>query len=221
MESGQSIKLEFGTDNISGILNILQSYSVVKMKLFVASVAIFFFAVFAKGQILLPANEDERDLMEFAKSLKEDNLTQNVLDYLDHVEEFVRNVDGDKIEEMRQKINDKIDGVVAELEGMDRKAIPGYLLNVLNEVKNKLVSNKKNVHFNNFVKATSMSALKDALDEYSSISDEDLDDVIEAEAQQLKDYLNKGLDEIENEPEEVIGAIEDLKKMIQFLAKYN
>ncbi|GFO47048.1 hypothetical protein PoB_007355300 [Plakobranchus ocellatus] len=184
------------------------------MKVFVALVAICFFAVYAKGQIAASNPGEEQELKKLAKSLKEDHLTQDVIDDLDKAEDFVRNVDVGKLEQLREIINIKIDEAVHKLESMDRDDIPVYIINGLKNLRDAFVSDKNYEHLKKFLEDSSMAALKDDMDQYKSMSDEELHDTIEKEAQQLKDYFNTGFDEIENKPGEVIDALENLKRTI-------
>ncbi|GFO47046.1 hypothetical protein PoB_007355100 [Plakobranchus ocellatus] len=112
------------------------------MKPFLAVVAICFFAVYAQGQILLDP-EGEKELKDFAESLKQDNLTQDIIDDLNKTEEFVKNIDVQKLEQMREMINARIDEAVDTLHGMDKKDMPVYILNFLNDIQDELSGDEK------------------------------------------------------------------------------
>ncbi|GFO47051.1 hypothetical protein PoB_007355600 [Plakobranchus ocellatus] len=178
------------------------------MKLIVASVAICFFAVYANGQTAAsPGLDRDPRLGEIAEDVKQEDVDEDIENFMENLNKKVKKIDEKTLRKIQAKLNAEIDAEVSEIEAMDRKEIPGHVMNLFMGAMDRLVNETKYEDLNKALKINLIELLNEAIDQYKSLSDEDLMDAIEGEALEVKTIINSTVDLMINQPDAFIDTM--------------
>ncbi|GFO47052.1 hypothetical protein PoB_007355700 [Plakobranchus ocellatus] len=183
------------------------------MKLIIASLAICFFAVYANGQTAAPPDLDEDPrLGAFVGDVKQVDIDEDIVKFAKNLKKKVKKIDAKTLRKIQAKVNAEIDAEVSELKSIDRTEISGHLRNLLMGAIDRLVNETKYEYLNKGLKINLTKRLNEAVEDYRSVSDENLMEAIEEEALELKSTINSTVDLMINQPKTFIDTIDLLVK---------